>query len=79
MGPYPARQIRDDFSNRPGQAGKLKVIFLTCRAGKREMGFPTAGKGYKKRKTNNIARHCGPTKQRRNFQTGGQKINNESY
>ena len=35
-GPGPGQQLRSDFSNRPG------------RAGKREIRFPTAGPGEKK-------------------------------
>ena len=46
-GGVPSRQMRCDFSNRPG------------RPGKREMRFPTAGSGYKKRKTKNIAGQSG--------------------
>ena len=40
----PGRQIRDDFSNGPGRAGKWGIILPTGRAGpaKREMSFLTA-------------------------------------
>ena len=80
--PYPARQMRDKFSDGPGCIGKWgaifptsrdgrwEVIFLAGRAGNREMCFPTAGPDRKERKISNIASQSVAAKQRRSFQTG---------
>ena len=40
------------------------------------MSFLTAGSGYNKRKTNNIASQFEPIKQRWRFETGGKNNNN---
>ena len=66
------------------EPGRQRRRRFFVRGGKREMSFPTAGLGLKKKKikkkkTNNIARQSGQTKQRRSFQTGREKINNEPY
>ena len=55
-----------------------KRFFEWTGIAKREMSFLTIRPGYKKRKTNNTASLSGPTKQRRNFETGRQKFNNET-
>ena len=63
-GPGSGRQMKDDFSNGLGRAGKWEVTFpknqdskyevifptgRTGQAGKREMSFPIARQGHKKK------------------------------
>ena len=57
------QQMKDLFSNGPGQAGKKRNDFSKGpgRADKRELCFPT-DRNPPKRKTNNIADQTGPTK-----------------
>ena len=59
--------MRCDFS----EPDQHMIIFRMGRADKKRNEFLTAGSGYKKSKTNNIASQSWPTKQKRSFETGG--------
>ena len=59
----PGRQMRSDFFQWAKQGRQRRNILSNGpgRAEKREMVFLTAGLGYKKKNTNNIARQSIPT------------------